>query len=372
MASFSFSSNFSLVESRGHDAVDLRTLVAASKPLARSLGLLKSNSGSKNWSLRACSREVGTARAASEAATAVSVDDGVVREKERDGVLRVGVICGGPSAERGISMNSARSVIDHIQGEDLHVSCYYIDCDLNAYAISTAQVYSNTPADFDFKLESLAQGFRSLSDFAAHLAASVDIAFPVIHGQFGEDGGIQELLERFNIPFVGTGSSECCQAFDKYHASMELSKLGFVTVPSFLVQGREASEAELAKWFERNQLDPVSGKVVVKPARAGSSIGVTVAYGAADSLKKASEIISEGIDDRVIVEIFLEGGNEFTAIVLDVGSGFDSHAVALLPTEVLQDLNYCVFHPISWLYAELPQLVKPFIYSLKGWMSLIW
>lgn len=40
---------------------------------------------------------------------------------------------------------------------------------------------------------SLAQGFRSLSDFAAHLAASVDIVFPVIHGQFGEDGGIQVL-----------------------------------------------------------------------------------------------------------------------------------------------------------------------------------
>ncbi|KAL3753499.1 hypothetical protein ACJRO7_000840 [Eucalyptus globulus] len=335
MASFGFSSNFSLVENRGHDAVDLRTLVAASKLLAHSLGLLKLYPGSKSWSLRAaCSREVGTARAASEAATAVAVDDGIVREKERDGVLRVGVICGGPSAERGISMNSARSVIDHIQGEDLHVSCYYIDCDLNAYAISTAQVYSNTPADFDFKLESLAQGFRSLSDFAAHLAASVDIVFPVIHGQFGEDGGIQELLERYNIPFVGTGSSECCQAFDKYQASLELSKHGFVTVPSFLVQGCEANEAELEKWFERNQLDPMSGKVVVKPARAGSSIGVTVAYGTADSLKKASEIISEGIDEKVIVEIFLEGGNEFTAIVLDVGSGFDSHPVALLPTEV--------------------------------------
>jgi len=47
----------------------------------------------------------------------------------------------------------------------------------------------------------------------------------------------------------------------------------------------------------------------------------------------------QGIDEKVIVEIFLEGGNEFTAIVLDVGAGFDSHPVALLPTEVLQDLK---------------------------------
>ncbi|OVA12683.1 D-alanine--D-alanine ligase [Macleaya cordata] len=256
------------------------------------------------------------------------------KEKQKDRVLKVGVICGGPSAERGISLNSARSVIDHIQDDDLHVSCYYIDCNLNAYAISTAQVYSNTPADFDFKLESLAQGFQSLSEFAEHLASSVDIVFPVIHGRFGEDGGIQELLEKANIPFVGTPSNECRRAFDKYDASLELNKQGFVTVPSFLVEGGGFNKSELLKWFATNKLNSESGKVVVKPARAGSSIGVTVAYGVDDSLNKANGIISEGIDDRVLVEVFLEGGSEFTAIVLDVGSGFDCHPVALLPTEV--------------------------------------
>ncbi|GMY21533.1 d-alanine--d-alanine ligase [Fagus crenata] len=150
---------------------------------------------------------------------------------------------------------------------------------------------------------------ESLSEFAERLAASVDIVFPVIHGRFGKDGGIQELLEEYNIPFVGTGSNECCQAFDKYDASLELSKQGFITVPSFIVQGNERNESELSKWFARNQLDPNSGKVVVKPARAGSRIGVKVAY----------------------------GGSEFTALVLDVGSGLDCHPVVLLPTEIERD-----------------------------------
>ncbi|KAL4346859.1 hypothetical protein GQ457_17G006130 [Hibiscus cannabinus] len=272
---------------------------------------------------------VGVTRATAQVADAVVVD-----KEEKSRVLRVGVICGGPSAERGISLNSARSVLDHIQGEDLHVSCYYIDAHFNAFAISSAQVYSNTPSDFDFKLESLAQGFQSLSEFAEHLAGSVDIVFPVIHGRFGEDGGIQELLEKYNVPFVGTGSKECRQAFDKYDASMGLSKHGFVTVPSFLVQGSEVNPDELSEWFAGNHLDPNTGKVVVKPARAGSSIGVTVAYGVNDSLTKANEIISQGIDDRVLVELFLEGGSEFTAIVLDVGHGFDCQPVVLLPTEV--------------------------------------
>ncbi|KAL2500278.1 D-alanine--D-alanine ligase family [Forsythia ovata] len=295
---------------------------------------------SVNFQFKACTRRffsnergVGVVKASTGTIEPKVVDDWTtVGEKGR--ILRVGLICGGPSAERGISLNSARSVLDHIQGGDLHVSCYYIDCNLKAYAISSAQVYSNTPADFDFKLETLAQGFQSLSDFLEHLATSVDIVFPVIHGRFGEDGGIQELLEKANIPFVGTRSSECRKAFDKYDASVELNKLGFVTLPSFLVQGSVLDETELSMWFTRNHLDTELGKVVVKPTRAGSSIGVSVAYGVTDSLRKANKLISEGIDDKVLIEIFLEGGSEFTAIVLDVGSGSDCQPVALLPTEV--------------------------------------
>ncbi|XP_013629915.1 PREDICTED: uncharacterized protein LOC106335833 isoform X4 [Brassica oleracea var. oleracea] len=275
-------------------------------------------------------------RLASRAKRTVSKSVLVDGEGEEKGQtnLRVGLICGGPSAERGISLNSARSVLDHIQGNGISVSCYYIDAHLKSFAISSAQLYSNTPADFDFKLESLAQGFSSLSDLAEHLVSAVDIVFPVIHGRFGEDGGIQELLESHNIPFVGTGSSECRRAFDKYEASLELKEHGFMSVPNYLVRGIGVDESEIAQWFTDNRLDLDVGKVVVKPARAGSSIGVKVAFGVNDSIKKAVELILEGIDDRIVVEVFIENGHEFTAIVLDVGSGSDSRPVVLLPSEV--------------------------------------
>ncbi|KAG6433724.1 hypothetical protein SASPL_105339 [Salvia splendens] len=151
--------------------------------------------------------------------------------------------------------------------------------------------------------------------------------------------------ESSNIPFVGTRSNECRTAFDKYDASLELDRQGFVTVPSFLVQGYEFEQNGLSNWFSKNNLDVERGKVVVKPARAGSSIGVTVAYGVTDSLTKATAIISEGIDDKVVVEIFLEGGREFTTIVFDVSSGFDCQPVALLPTEVeLQSHSNVIFN----------------------------
>lgn len=100
------------------------------------------------------------------------------------------------------------------------------------YCFITVQLYSNTPSDFDFKLErsgyshyyylfslvillvhfyilnynfhyySLAQGFQSLFDFAQHLAANVDIVFPVIHGKFGEDGGIQVTITHCHCFFL--------------------------------------------------------------------------------------------------------------------------------------------------------------------------
>ncbi|CAI7802040.1 unnamed protein product [Closterium sp. NIES-53] len=54
---------------------------------------------------------------------------------------------------------------------------------------------------------SMASPFPSLSAFAAHLSHEVDIVFPVIHGKFGEDGGIQALLEQHSIPFVGTSAA---------------------------------------------------------------------------------------------------------------------------------------------------------------------
>lgn len=325
MTSLAFSSSFSFLRNDAVGGITFRSPKVLSRN--RKLKLKKS---ACRYATKTTSLGVEGARASAE----VLEDQTMAKEARAGRVLRVGLICGGPSAERGISLNSARSVLDHIQGDDLLVRCYYIDRNLNAYAISSAQVYSNTPADFDFKLESLAQGFGSLSEFAEHLVGNVDIVFPAIHGRFGEDGGIQEVLEKYNVPFVGTGSRACRQAFDKYDASLEMSKQGFITVPSFLLQGSEVNESELSNWFVTNKLDPNSGKVVVKPTRAGSSIGVTVAYGVIDSLKKAKGIMLEGIDDRVVVELFLEGGSEFTAIVLDVGSGFDCHPVVLLPTEV--------------------------------------
>src|SRR3989338_5978059 len=103
--------------------------------------------------------------------------------------IHLAVICGGPSPERGISLNSARSVLDHLESGDIDIIPIYFDSRKRPYKISKAQLYSNTPADFDFKLRQTATPLteKTLIKFLR----SADITFPIMHGPFGEDGGIQ-------------------------------------------------------------------------------------------------------------------------------------------------------------------------------------
>ena len=100
-------------------------------------------------------------------------------------VLKVGVICGGLSMERGISLNSARSIMDHLRQECVEICPIYMDKKGNFYEISQHQLYSNTPSDFDFKLQHTANKLDP-EQFKEKLV-SVDIVFPAIHGAFGEE-----------------------------------------------------------------------------------------------------------------------------------------------------------------------------------------
>ena len=76
-----------------------------------------------------------------------------INNLRKDKIFTVGIICGGPSLERGISLNSARSVADHLECKNIIIKIFYIDQDRNPYEIDKKQLYSNTPSDFDFKIK---------------------------------------------------------------------------------------------------------------------------------------------------------------------------------------------------------------------------
>ncbi|MFM2414736.1 MAG: D-alanine--D-alanine ligase [Candidatus Parcubacteria bacterium] len=241
---------------------------------------------------------------------------------------RVAVLCGGPSLERGISLNSARSVLDHLASTSCEIVPIYFDQKKVAYHISGSQLYSNTPSDFDFKLQKTAK--RLSERQLITILKGVDIVFPAMHGPFGEDGQIQSFLEKHNIPFVGSPSRACKRAFDKYEANTYIRSHGFYTLPSMVLQIHKKDHVKRIKdFFTTHHIK----RAVVKPATGGSSIGVFSVRTPEEAIDRVAHLFSKRMDTRVVIEPFAEGV-EFTTIV--VQNRFNL-PVAILPTEIETD-----------------------------------
>ncbi len=243
--------------------------------------------------------------------------------------LKIALLCGGPSLERGISLNSARSVCDHLHSEEIEILPIYFDHKKNAYLISRSQLYSNTPSDFDFKLHSSGKPL-SKSALGKYLK-TVDLAFPVMHGPFGEDGEIQRILKRYKIPCIGSPEDACKRAFDKFNANEFIRDNGFYTLPSVLLKSHLKNHKQIInKFFKDHKIK----RAVVKPATGGSSIGVSSVSTVDEALKVAHDLFSKRVDTRLVVEPFCNGV-EFTVIILENRFGMP---VAVLPTEM--ELDY--------------------------------
>lgn len=131
--------------------------------------------------------------------------------------------------------------------------------------------------------------------------AAVDVAFLVLHGQEGEGGEIQSLLERAAIRFTGSDAAGSRRAMDKNVAKSRMERLGVPTPPWRM-------------WPEgADRIDDWSYPVVIKPSRVGSSVGLSVARGAAEVGPAVEQAL--GYDREVLIEAYLPG-RELTVGVL--------------------------------------------------------
>lgn len=247
--------------------------------------------------------------------------------------MRIGLICGGPSAERGISLNSARSAMDHLTPLGWEIIPFYCDPKRNFYRLSSSQLYSNTPSDFNFKLATTAKPLTE-KEFTKSLKHEIDLVLPVIHGAFGEDGALQELLETHQIPFVGSSSKACRQIFDKATATRHMAESGFKTLPNCYLNKNESADIHIQKamaFFKREHLK----KAIVKPSDGGSSIGVSIATTPQEAVACARDIFSNNHGNHALIEPFCKG-REFTIIVMQNPNDIP---VSLIPTEIVLKLE---------------------------------
>ncbi|WP_426561494.1 D-alanine--D-alanine ligase family protein [Angustibacter sp. McL0619] len=227
---------------------------------------------------------------------------------------RVAVVFGGRSSEHAISCMTAAGVLRALDRDRYDVVPVGIAQDgrwvlaaddpaaLEAHGRELPEVDTSGPgvvvpmSTSDRALVALRPG-----EVPATLG-DVDVVFPLLHGPFGEDGTLQGLLELGDVPYVGSGVLASAAGMDKHYMKVLLAGHGLPVGPYQVVTARDwqqDSEGVLQR------LQTLGFPMFVKPARAGSSIGITKVDDAA-GLPAAFEV-ARGHDPKVVVEAAIIG-----------------------------------------------------------------
>jgi D-alanine-D-alanine ligase len=225
--------------------------------------------------------------------------------------LRIAVLTGGRSSEHEVALNSARSVIESL--------------DPGRYETVTVEI----GRDGAWQLPRAGQGelARNGGSSAAELVPvsagrvpetlrEVDVVFPVLHGPFGEDGTVQGLLELADVPYVGAGVTASALCMDKDLMKAVLRDRGIPVTRNVVVRASERGRVE----------NPFGFPVFVKPARLGSSVGITKAR-SAEELHAGVELALRH-DEKVLIEEFVSG------VEVECGVLGNEQPAASLPGEI--------------------------------------
>jgi D-alanine-D-alanine ligase len=196
--------------------------------------------------------------------------------------IRVAVLLGGRSSEHEISLASARSVLDALDRERYDPVTVEIGRDgrweLTAGGETDGSVAETLPVPTSRVPATLGE---------------VDVVFPVLHGPFGEDGTVQGLLELADVPYVGAGVLGSALAMDKDLFKAVMRDRGVPVTRNITLRAGQAAE------------NPFGFPVFVKPARLGSSVGISKVR-SEEELAPAVELAFRH-DEKVLVEEFVEG-----------------------------------------------------------------
>jgi D-alanine-D-alanine ligase len=251
---------------------------------------------------------------------------------------RVGVVFGGPSREHGVSFLSARCLLQNLPSERFEALPVFVGKDglwhdvagsraemLRYFArppreaLLDGVVPGSKPAPAASTVESFSAAFRD---------GAWDVVFPIVHGTFGEDGVLQGLFEAMNVPFVGFGVAASAVGMDKVlmkaaFASAGLPQVQYVGVPA------AAWNAPAHRSTLLPQLEALGLPLFVKPACAGSSVGIT-------KVKKLEDLDAAvetalAVDATALVEAAVDAREIECAVLEGEGGPTD----ASLPGEIV-------------------------------------
>jgi D-alanine-D-alanine ligase len=210
--------------------------------------------------------------------------------------LRVAVLMGGRSSEHDISVASARSVVEGLREAGYDAMPVEITRE-GRWALSAPGTPAVGAGSDPARRPEQAHGGPPVPRSDAGLAPfdAVDVVFPVLHGPFGEDGTVQGLLELAGVAYVGPGVAASALAMDKDLFKAVMRANGVPVTGSVTVLARARDRAE----------NPFGLPVVVKPARLGSSVGITLAR-TTEELERGIDLAFEH-DEKVLIEEYVAG-----------------------------------------------------------------
>lgn len=214
--------------------------------------------------------------------------------------LKVAVLMGGKSLERSISLKSGERVANALRGRGYTV----VELDVDDLLVPTL------------------------------LQQAPDVAYIALHGKYGEDGTIQELLEIMEIPYTGPGPLASIIGFNKI-LSKELFAANGIPTPRYHTFGASTIQEMGAAKLLSKTWEALGSPVVVKPAAQGSALGVKMVRKFED-LPEAI-IAALGYDERILIEEFIEG-REISVSIMGT-----EEPVALPPVEIVPKSGFFDF-----------------------------
>ena len=214
---------------------------------------------------------------------------------------RVAVLAGGRSSEHEISLASARSVLESL--------------DPDSYDVVTVAIGRDGRWELGSGDGSVAETLPVPAANAPATLGAVDVVLPILHGPFGEDGTVQGLLELAGVAYVGAGVAASALCMDKDLFKKVLRDSGIAVARHVALRSGDAVE------------NPFGYPCFVKPARLGSSVGITKVHDAGE-LGPAVELAFRH-DEKVLIEEFLDG------IEVEVGVLGNREPIASLPGQIV-------------------------------------
>lgn len=220
--------------------------------------------------------------------------------------IKVGVIRGGPSSEYDVSLKTGGEVLKHLPKK-----------------------YEG----FDILLDKNGEWFLGgLSKKPADIFDELDVVFNALHGEFGEDGGAQQLFDSFNVPYTGSQAFASALAMKKHLAYDAFSRLGIKMPKGKIFSGDDFLGID-AEYCAEKIFKTMSPPWVVKPSSVGSSVGISICNSFSDLVEGIYKAHEYG--DIVLVEEFIKG-REATCGVIDDYRGEKHYAlpvVEIVPPE---------------------------------------